>query len=160
MTMRHLALLALLLAPSIPRPTGACDRAAGDGGPQFRDSLHSADVVPPSAVTATFDVFHDDNGEGGCGSTCTGDSSHIRLDLAATDDRAMAREIGYQFAIVSGQPPDGIRLPSGPLLATYEGHLELPFDGRDRNFAFALEIRAVDLNGNVGLPTIIDIASQ
>lgn len=159
--MRYLALLALVLAPSIPRPSGACSVDSGHGGDHRLDPAHATDVTPPGAVTADFVLFYDEEEDDsiGCNSCGGGDYSRIQLALAATDDRTEADRLAYTFAITAGQPPGGIDLPFNPRFTAYDGGIQLQISREDRDFAFQLEVRAVDLNGNVGAPTVITITS-
>jgi len=156
--MRSLAVLALLLAPSLPRPTGACSPVDPNFGPHSLDPQHSTDVSPPGTVTASSDVYYEDGDQGGCGTTtCGGYGTHIRLGVSATDDRTSAERMGYQLTVVAGQPPIGIDLPTRPLISAY-GELILHFNADDRSFTFDLEIRAIDLNGNIGPASVITIS--
>ena len=68
--MRRLALLALLVAPSLPRPSGACSALSDNDGDHVIDATFATDTVPPSAVTASAAVEIDDGSDddgGGCG---------------------------------------------------------------------------------------------
>jgi len=159
MSTRHLAVLALLLAPSIPRPTGACSPLPENDGSHVVDPAFAGDAVAPSAVTATFSVIHPSNeGSRGCAPIdCGPGVPHIDLDVVATDDRAPTDRLGYHLTVLSGEPPGGLSLPSGPVLTAY-GDLLLRFAADAGGFNFALEVRAVDLNGNVGPPSTITIS--
>ncbi len=157
--MRRLALLALLLAPSIPRPTGACEPADRNGGVHTLDPQHATDATPPAAPTARFDVYYYDEDDGpGCGTSCGGFGTHISLYVGALDDRTPGDQMGYQLTVVGGQPPIGIDLPTRPL-KTFGGELSLYFNGDDHSFTFDLEVRAIDLNGNIGPATVITITN-
>lgn len=159
--MRHLAVLTLLaIAPSIPRPTGACSpRSPGDGGPHRPDPAYAGDAVAPSAVMATsMVVFGDDSV--GCNSGCGGAVAEIQLHVEATDDQAPADELGYQLTVIDGLPPPGFEAPAQVRLSDY-GYFILHFSPSFRgSFTFDLELRAVDLNGNVGPPTVITVTGS
>jgi len=147
------ALVLLVLAPSIPRPSGACSPAEDDDGPHERDPAFVTDTVAPSAVDATFDVYRSSGG-GGCDS-CGGGFNTIQLSLTASDDRTPEGRMGYRFTIVGGQPPPSILFPTGDRIASY-GQVNWRFDSAYHgSFSFDVEIRAVDLNGNVGPATIV-----
>jgi hypothetical protein len=155
--MRALALLALVLAPSIPRPSGACSVDAGHGGDHRLDPEHATDMTASGAVTADFDLYFDPDDESpGC-SSCGGDYSHIRFGVAASDDRTPADRLAYKFAISGGRPPNGIDLPFKPLFIGYDGGVQLRISRENRELGFEIEIRAVDLNGNVGPPTLLTV---
>lgn len=81
----------------------------------------------------------------------------VSLDLEVADDRAPSDRIGYRLAVVGGQLPVGIRFPEHDVIG-YLNTLELVFSAsHDGPVAFDLEIRAVDLNGNVGKPTTVHV---
>lgn len=159
-----LAAFALLATTTFPRFSGACSPAPTDGGTLFPDPAYAADVIPPSAVTASVvDVNRPlDRSEIGCGGggTCGRGPGEITLALSATDESSGA-EVGYKFTVVGGQPPEGFWI--GPNfndpLRTLEGSgtIGLTFDPDAKPFSFDLEIRAVDLNGNEGAPVVVAI---
>ncbi len=157
--MRSLLLLALIAAPSIPRPTGACSALPDHGGEHVVDAAFANDLVPPSAVTVVSAVDRDPgDGGGGCGGAACSDKSNIVfLSLDATDDRAPVARLGYQLRVVAGQVPSGMTIPTTAVDAI-DGDLRLWFPSDTRSIAFDLEIRAVDLNGNVGPATVIAIS--
>lgn len=166
MTSKRVALLSLFaagvtsFAAPPPRLAGACSLAGNE--PHTLDTAaHGSDTTPPTAVTAARTVnryFADD--AGGCGggqvATC-GDYGLITLTLSgATDDATPAAELGYRITITDGTPPPGFRGVDedvrGPEVYIY-------FDVDDPNpVEFTLEIRAVDLNGNLGPATEILIS--
>jgi hypothetical protein len=75
--------------------------------------------------------------------------------MQATDDRAPAERIGFLITVASGEfsieIEDGAIVPYGPV-SFYFAEDELPFEGE-------LEVRAIDLNGNIGPPTIVEVSS-
>lgn len=158
--MKHVLALALLVvAPSIPRPSGACSPVPDDNGPHELDVTFSADAVAPGAVDATSSVSRSSGGGGGCAGTdsCGGGFSMVRVALTAVDDRTPEERMGYRFAIVGGQPPPGLLFPSGD--RTAYGEVNWRFDSSYRgSFSFDVSIRAVDLNGNVGPATTLTVA--
>ncbi|MBA3454905.1 MAG: hypothetical protein H0T42_17585 [Deltaproteobacteria bacterium] len=158
--MRLLAIAALLVAPSIPRWSGACEPTPDNDGPHALDPVFAADTVAPSAVTATSLIERADEGDGGgCGTPkCGGGGTAVYLSVAATDDRTPKDRLGYRLTLAGGQLPSGLSLPTTPVLSSYgELRLRLPSDAGA--FAFDLEIRAIDLNGNVGPATVIAVAN-
>jgi len=160
--MKHAAaILILALAPSLPRPSGACDLVPEDYGPHDLDPAFASDEVAPGPVQVTYDVFHASRESAGCGvhDTCGTGESTVHLVVSATDDRTPAEQLGYRFAIVGGQPPPHIRFPTGDRRAGWGGELYWRFDGDYGGaFSFDVEIRAVDLNGNVGPATVVTIS--
>ena len=159
--MRRLALLALLLAPSIPRPTGACSAVSENAGERQLDPAFSTDLVPPSAVTASAVVDRDDDdggGGGGCnGAQCVTSGSFVFMSVYAMDDRAQKEQLGYRLTLASGELPAGMNLPTTAVISD-SGELRLRFPNDAPAFAFELEIRAVDLNGNNGPATVIAVS--
>jgi hypothetical protein len=160
--MKRLAVLALILiAPSIPRPTGACSTVPENNGPHGLDLAFASDTVAPSAgiASASIDTADGDGGGGGgCGTPLCGDGgSFVVLNVSATDDRAPGERIGYRLTIAGGQPPQGLDLPATAVLS-FSGDLLLRFPINAPAFAFDLEIRAVDLNGNIGPSTVVAVA--
>lgn len=161
--MNRLAVLALILiAPSIPRPTGACSPLAANNGPHELDLQFATDTVAPSAVTASAAIDDDkgsSDGGGGCSTPVCGDGgSFVVLNVSATDDRAPAERIGYRLTISGGQPPQGLDLPATAVLSA-SGDLLLRYNINASAFAFDLDIRAVDLNGNIGPATVIAVSN-
>lgn len=154
MTARHLALALIVLAPSIPRDSGACSPLQINGGEWTHEPL-AGDVEPPIAVTASYEIKRFPISEGtGCGDAPCGGWTFVLLDLASTDDRTPADRIGYRFAIASGQPPEGLYI--GQTWLASDGELGLRYYG-DGAFSFDLEITALDQNGNESEPVVISI---
>lgn len=158
--MKHvLAVAFLVVAPSIPRPSGACSPAPQDGGSHALDPAFSTDTAAPGAVDATFDIYRASNsGGGGCShDSCGGGFNEVALQLTAADDRTPGERMGYRFTIVGGQTPPYLNFPTGDRLVGY-GEVNWRYDSSfDGKFSFDVEIRAVDLNGNVGPATVVTI---
>ena len=99
---------------------------------------------------------------GGCddpASDCDGYYGDIKVAVVATDDRASSSRLGYTLAVVAGGDlPRGLQLPSVDIIADPHGTRWLRFDPNDDGFDFELEVRVVDLNGNVSEPSITRIA--
>ena len=156
--MRALPFLVLAVLVDAPRPAAACS-LLGNGEHQ-RDAAYASDTVAPSAVTAAAAVHRsaDDSGCGGVsGGTC-GDLASISITVAATDDAAPVDKLGYQLRVVSGELPAGLTIPTTPVISYAGDELYFYFNYGDRSgFVVDLEIRAVDLNGNLGPPSVITI---
>ena len=109
---------------------------------------------------ASFDVYRASGDRGGCGmdDSCGGGVSMVHLRVDASDDQTPAEQLGYRFVIVGGQPPPHIGFPSDDRVSGW-GEFNWRFDGEYRGaFSFDVEIRAVDLNGNVGPATVVTIS--
>jgi hypothetical protein len=98
---------------------------------------------------------------GGCtsGSSCD-DIGWLTLHVTpATDDRTPSARMGYLLRLASGKLPTDLGLPEEPLLASPSGEtavLEWMWadgTGEQESIDFALEVVAVDLAGNLGLPS-------
>src|SRR5688572_29169459 len=143
-----------------PRPLGACSLASNDD--HHLDSAFSADKTAPGAVTASvFDLVHHENDgdSGGCGThvASCGSFGSITIDVSASDDQASAEKIGYRLRVIGGDAPRDLNVPMQDV-RPFGTQLQLYFDVDDHDFDFQLEISAVDLNGNVGAPTVLTIA--
>src|SRR5512138_3288807 len=155
--MRSLLLGASLLAVLVnARPAEACcaiagSGACGSGGYALHetDPAHADDTTPPSAPIVDVDVIRYDQG---CGSH----GLDLDLTMQAMDDRAPTERMGFLITVASGdfslEIEDGAIVPYGPV-SFYFAEDELPFEGE-------LEVRAVDLNGNIGAPTIVPVSSN
>ncbi len=150
------ALLLLVIAPSIPRPSGACSPVEDDYGPHERDPAFVTDTVAPSQADATYDIYRSSRSSAGCDS-CGGGFNTIQLSINANDDRTPEERMGYRFSIVGGQPPPNLLFPTSDRIAGY-GQVNWRFDSSFHgSFSFDVEIRAVDLNGNLGPASVITI---
>jgi hypothetical protein len=126
----------------------------------------ASDTTSPSAPFAKVDLVRRGQGpstEANCSqsvSSCD-DFGSISIALTATDDQAPADKMGYQVEVVAGRLPDGLALPSGPVLLT-GGHLYLHWsDGATDDqeaVSFTLAIRAVDLAGNASPPANLEVS--
>jgi len=156
--MKHaLAVVLLVVAPSIPRPSGACSPVEDDYGPHVLDPTASTDSVAPTETNAYFQTYRSDGGSVGCANSCGGGFNTIQLSVDAGDDRTPPNRMGYRFAIVGGQPPPSLLFPVGDRISS-NGDFNWRFDSSFHgSFSFDVEIRAVDLNGNVGAATTVTI---
>jgi uncharacterized protein (TIGR03382 family) len=149
-------LLAVAIAVLIqaPPPAHACTLAPLED--HQLDATYSSDTVAPSAVAATAIVERQDTG-GGCAgaqSRCGG-GAWITIAVSATDAAAPDDKLGYQLRIVDGDPPAGLVIPDAPVIPQ-GGQLYLHFSADDHaGFELDIELRARDLNGNLGPPTIV-----
>ena len=139
-------------------PAAACSLAGNE--PHYVDAAFSTDATPPGAVTATATVErHYEKDDGGCGTSkvaSCGSYGLVTLTATATDDIAPADRIGYEITVTDGTPPPDFNVPAMPVRAFgYDGNVIYLYYSvtRHTGFRVTLEIRAVDLNGNLGPPT-------
>lgn len=146
-----------LLALVSPRPATACSLVGNDD--HRLEATYSSDTTQPSQVMASSEIFRHAEEDSGCsnGVSSCGDIASIQITVTATDDAAPADRLGYQVRVAGGDPPAGLRLPA-QAVDPYQDELYFYFDYRDDSgFRFDLELRAVDLNGNVGPPSVVEI---
>jgi hypothetical protein len=121
----------------------------------FNNGVHAADPsfasdhVAPGPVDVIAKVTENPDR-----SQCSYASS-ISLKVAATDDMAPHNRLGYQLRIVEGDAPSGWNVGADPLTVGLAE--ELVFYSADEDMKFTLEVRAVDLNQNVGPPTLVEV---
>ena len=138
-------------------PAGACSLAGN--GQHYVDAAFASDTVAPGAVTASAEIFrHEDDGDGGgCGQYVASCGSYavINLQLSATDDAAPADRLGFEITVVDGTPPRDFNLPQDWVSG---GEVFLYYSITHRTgYDITLQIRAVDLNGNLGPPTLLNV---
>lgn len=155
--MRSRLLVASLVAfLANAQPAEACCAIAGGGAcgysgyaPHVTDPAQADDATPPSAPVVDVEITRYDQG-------CSSNGLDLELAMQATDDRAPAERIGFLITVASGdfsiEIEDGAIVPYGPV-SFYFADDELPFEGE-------LEVRAIDLNGNIGPPTIVEVSSS
>jgi hypothetical protein len=152
-----IAVLAMLITMAwMARPASACSFPANV--PHVRDPMHASDAVAPGEVTATFVSVSPHADTEGCGAqsgnSCSGLGSFAFV-LQASDDQPPADSMGFQLRLVVGELPSLVgRFPSEPQRPSQPG---APFvfvfsDHERQAINFVLEVRAVDLNGNLGPP--------
>lgn len=137
-------------------PASACSLAGNRE--HYVDSAFASDTTPPGAVTATADVFrHEDDGDGGgCSQIAScGSYALITLQLDATDNAAPADRVGFEITVVDGTPPRDFNLPQ-QWVGGGEVYLYYSINHRT-GYDLTLQIRAVDLNGNLGPPTLLNV---
>jgi len=151
-----LALLSLTLCAAAagvePQVAEACSFAPN--ATHALDPMFSSDVTPPGAPDVTAIVRRWEYP-----STCF-DIALIDVAVSAIDDAAPPERLGYRFRVAGGDPPDGLGIPDAAIAPPRinSGRVLLFFSYMDPAFAFELEVRAVDLNGNEGPPTVVAIA--
>jgi hypothetical protein len=88
------------------------------------------------------------------------DLGSIALQLSAQDDQTPTDKLGYQIELAAGQLPSGMTLPPTPV-RTMGGTIPLSWnDGASddqESISFSLEVRAVDLAGNFGPATTVEV---
>ena len=164
---RFLALacgIAAIALPTLAAPARACTFPGNQ--PYYVDPQAKAtDTTPPSAAIVT--VQSTKRGKGperqGCGqsvSSCD-DLGTILLRVSATDDQTEPTSLGYRVELTSGNLPAGLSLPTTAVSPALSGGLMLVWiDGASDDqeaLSFVLSIRAVDLAGNEGPPTSVEV---
>lgn len=96
---------------------------------------------------------------GGSASSCD-ELGQIELQMAATDDQTPAASMGFRIELASGALPSGLTLPDysvrgSRLLLVW---MDVASDDQEA-FSFVLAISAVDLAGNVGPATTIQVSN-
>jgi hypothetical protein len=155
----HAAILGALTLPAlVPSPAGACSPVTYMI--HTLDAAFATDTTAPSGLVASVDIYdaNYDPDSGGCTehveSSC-GDLSAVVVTATAQDDRAPSDRIGFRVRVVGGTAP--IYLPAEPVRSEI-GNGEMRFlTGGEHGFSFDLEIAAVDLNGNLGVPQVIHV---
>jgi hypothetical protein len=126
------------------------------------DVQHASDTTAPSAVTTGVVQItrEDDEDENGCGPIAgCGPTSTVRIEVAATDDATPVDRMGYQLRAIGGDMPEGFYVPPEAIVPIGTMSLYLHFSNHDKSAVdFDLEIRAVDLNGNLGPATVLHVS--
>lgn len=156
MRLFELCLVAAAAVVAVPRTADACSLAGN--GLWNADPNHASDSTAPSMPEVLDVTVSRTADSGGCVAAGCGDRAVIQLELSATDDRAQTELMGYEVRIAGGQPPRGL----DPMR---EGRVQgqtffFFFDYGAPGFTVDLEIRAVDLNGNLGPPTIVTVSDD
>jgi MYXO-CTERM domain-containing protein len=153
--MRNAAAILTTLAITLAaKPADACSLVTNDI--HQVDPEQSGDTVPPGStrvVTAKISREQDDSS--GCVAGC-GSRGVITLELDAEDAGTTPDRMGYLVTIVNGNAPAGFFVEEEPV-TSFGGPLHFYFDFEAPRVFVELEIRAVDLNGNVGLATLISL---
>lgn len=147
LTLMRFAVLILLVAIEA-RDASACGAAVRDD--LVLDPAYADDTSPPSAPVVASQV-HVSTG------TDCGDFGLILLDVSSVDDRAPAEKLGFRLDVESSDAQVSTR-PYAVVPAA--GQIYAYFDPTVDALHARLSVRAVDLNGNIGDPTFIDIAYE
>lgn len=159
MKLLQVAPLLIALAPSIPRPVGACSLAARDGGGWYEEPL-LGDTGAPTQLSATYTIERPSEDGYGCQDSCGPGPGYVVLQLSAVDDLTPLEGMGFKFGIAGGQPPRHLQYDQVLLVDPYSAtgtELGLMFDRTSGPFSFDLEITAIDRNGNESEPVVIEI---
>jgi len=146
-----------LVSVLLPSPAAKACKFATPVTHVLDPALAGVDVVPPewetSPAVASVRRSPDDEGCSGT-SSCAGIGT-MSITVAARDDRAPAKSIGFRLRVVSGTPPRGFSPPERdvrPLGSSSE--IPIPFsdpaDGGHEPFDFTLAVTPVDTAGNLG----------
>lgn len=146
--------IALLILAMGDRAAHAC--SFGQNVHTLDPAEQAMDTQPPS--TPVVGNLKIERGRGpqmqGCGSAVTScdDIGTVSFTASATDDRTAAAMLGYRLAITRGQAPVDL-LSSGQDVRGFSGTIFLKWldGGTDdqEDLDFDLEVRAIDLGGNV-----------
>lgn len=132
-----------------PRLARAC--SLPQNAPHVVDPAAEDDLVAPSAATVTAEVKRSSGG-----SSCD-DTVLVTLTVSATDDRAPTEQLGYALRLVSVAPGNaGLQLP-GEVVRAAGGRIVLAYSARSPGYVAEVEVRAADLNGNLGPPAAVTI---
>ena len=158
-------LCCIALAALPPRDADACVRPDPGLLPHVLDPAHAGDAVPPLAPSVTYTVSRTEIGGGGCGTAktdCDGKYGRIYLDIVAFDETTPPERLAYLVTVVGGDVPAELIHPwhDGDPRVQAQGSIEYGFDYDDNKFDFEIEVRVVDLNGNISEPAIVRIADE
>jgi hypothetical protein len=125
------------------------------------DPAESADIVAPTITNVTAGSSrHEPEGCIANGAKCEGLAS-VHVKVAATDDRTAAAKLGYLFTVLpDGDYPDGFKGWGSTAIVVPNGEVWDFISYDDEDFDFDIEVRAVDLNGNVSEPRVVNIESN
>jgi uncharacterized protein (TIGR03382 family) len=154
------AVLAALL--TVPGEVDACVLEPPEIAPHELDPAHASDMVAPTTPQATFSIARHEVG-GGCAQTdCDGKYASVDVEVTGDDDQTPRARLGYILPITGGDTPANMytAVPNGMPVFQPNGFFRYSFDHDDHAYAFDLEIRTVDLNGNVSEPTLLHIAEH
>lgn len=155
----------IALAALPPRNADACVKPDDGLMPHVLDPAQASDTIAPLAPSVTYSVSRTQIGGGGCGAAktdCDGKYGRIDVDIVAFDETAPAERLGYLVTVTGGDKPAQLIMPwpDADARQQAQGHLEFGFDYDDNKFDFEVEVRVVDLNGNVSEPAVVRIADE
>jgi hypothetical protein len=156
------AVLAASALLALARPADACVPIDDEITPHEVDPAHANDTTPPPAPEATFSISRGERG-GGCSlsmTDCDGKYANIYVDVVGSDDATPPERMGYILTVAGGDPPRELyqRFQDGVPVFQPRGEFSYNFDYDDDEFGFDLEVRTIDLNGNISAPTVLHIA--
>jgi hypothetical protein len=125
-------------------PADACTPFSNDSF--IPDPAYADDREPPSGVTVKVTTY-DSDAQCGWGSS-------LLLEVSASDDATPPSDLGYQLTVVEGSVEQG-EFGDEPISVGLADGLIFYFGAEDLDFT--LEVRAVDLNRNVGPPTVVEV---
>ncbi len=129
-------------------------------------AAQTTDATAPGIPSATVASIRRGKGPETNYSSCTQSASScddlgsIRLQVSAQDDQTPVDKLGYQIALASGQLPSSMTLPTGAVRTQGGTLLFVWIDGAkddQESISFSLTISAVDLAGNIGPATTVEI---
>jgi MYXO-CTERM domain-containing protein len=159
----RLALCAALVGLfAVPCEAHACVPEFPGITPHELDPAYASDIVAPGTPQATFSISRHEIGGGCAQSDCDGRYADVYVDVTGGDDRTPQERLGYILTIAGGDTPAKMysAVPNGMPVFQGQGSFRFGFDYDDRDFAFDVEIRTVDLNGNISEPTLLHIAEH
>jgi len=134
----------------------------------IRESERLVDFDAPSSPVVSVGLIQRGHGDVQFGERAArrsnSDYASINIKVrGATDNRTQVTGLGYRVHYVDGALPNGLRMPSAPLIANH-GDLFLGWaDGRtweQEPFAFRLYVTAMDLAGNESVPSDTIVVSH
>jgi hypothetical protein len=156
--------IALLAAFFLAEETASACSFAANPAHTLDANAQATDTAAPAAPTLT--VVRVVRGKGPereslCSSSASScdDLGQIELQMAATDDQTPATSMGFHIELAGGALPSGLTLPdfsvrgSRLLLVWIDGASD-----DQEAFSFVLAISAVDLAGNMGPATTIQVS--
>jgi hypothetical protein len=154
------AVLAALL--TVRGDVDACVLESPEITPHELDPAHASDTVAPRTPQATFSIARHEVGGGCAQSDCDGKYANVYVEVTGGDDQTPRERLGYILTIIGGDTPANMytAVPNGMPAFQPQGSFTYGFDYDDHEYAFDLEIRTVDLNGNVSEPTLLHIAEH
>jgi hypothetical protein len=151
--------IGLLLAAALlcaARPAGAACPPATLEEHQL-DPAYASDTEAPSTTTVYGGVFR-------CVDEDRTARAGVDIQVTARDPQLYPEQLGYQVTVSRGTPPPGLELPSFPVVPEISGSsslLHFYYDAAYRDgFDIDVEVRARDLNGNLGEPGRINLVES
>jgi hypothetical protein len=158
----RVALCAVLVALfAVPGDADACELEPPQITPHELDPAYANDTVAPGTPQAMFSISRHEVG-GGCAQTdCDGKYANVYVDVTGGDAQTPPERLGYILTITGDTPARLFTaVPNGMPVFQPQGSFTYGFDYDDHEYAFDLEVRTVDLNGNVSEPMLLHIAEH